>query len=157
MSSHQSAPGGASQQARAGWMRVLALAQPAELDRACAGLGRLPSYQWLRKPEVGMAMVRARSGGDGGRFNLGEMTLTRCAVALEDGTVGLAYVQGRDVRHAEQAAVLDGLLQLPGWHERLHEQVIAPLSRSRDERLARQGRQAARSRVEFFTMTRGED
>ena len=55
----------------------------------------------LRPAQSGMAMVRARSG-TGTRFNLGEMTLTRCAVTLENGVVGIAYVQGRSLRHAEQ-------------------------------------------------------
>jgi len=152
----QAADAAPGQAARAAWMRVLALASPAELDRACAGLGALPAHRWLRRPETGMAMVRARSGGDGGRFNLGEMTLTRCTVALEDGPVGVAYVQGRDARHAEQAALLDGLLQLPAWHERVREGVIAPLARAREERLSRQSAQDAATRVEFFTMVRGE-
>lgn len=143
--------------ARAAWMRVLALAQPHALGRACAGLGQLPDHRWLRKPETGMVMVRARSGGNGGRFNLGEMTITRCAVTLDAGTIGVAYVQGRDTAHAERAAVLDALLQLPGWHDRVQAEVIAPLARAYDERLAAQAQRAASTRVEFFTMARGED
>ena len=81
-----------------------------------------------------MAMVRARSGGTGTRFNLGEMTLTRCAVSLENGVVGIAYVQGRSLRHAEQAAVADALLQLPEWHEAVQRQLIAPLAQPRGTR-----------------------
>ena len=111
----------------------------------------------LRPAQSGMAMVRARSGGTGTRFNLGEMTLTRCAVSLENGVVGIAYVQGRSLRHAEQAAVADALLQLPEWHEAVQRQLIAPLARSREERVARQAQVAARTRVEFFTMVRGVD
>ena len=72
-----------------------------------------PSAPWsnclraplLRPAQSGMAMVRARADGTGTRFHLGEMTLTRCAVSLENGVVGIAYVQGRSLRHAEQAAV----------------------------------------------------
>ena len=41
------------------------------------------------------------------------MTVTRCAVELDDGTLGHAYVGGRDRRHAELAAVFDALLQEP--------------------------------------------
>ena len=68
--------------------------------------------------------------------------------------VGIAYVQGRS-RHAEQAAVADALLQLSEWHEAVQRQLIAPLARSREERMARQAQVAARTRVEFFTMVRG--
>ncbi|MFG0231888.1 phosphonate C-P lyase system protein PhnG [Achromobacter sp. 413638] len=140
---------------RAAWMRVLALAESSELDGAFGALGSLPAHRMLRPAQSGMAMVRARSGGTGTRFNLGEMTLTRCAVSLENGVVGIAYVQGRSLRHAEQAAVADALLQLPEWHEAVQRQLIAPLARSREERVARQAQVAARTRVEFFTMVRG--
>ena len=140
---------------RAAWMRVLALAESSELDGAFGALGSLPAHRMLRPAQSGMAMVRARSGGTGTRFNLGEMTLTRCAVTLENGVVGIAYVQGRSLRHAEQAAVADALLQLSEWHEAVQRQLIAPLARSREERMARQAQVAARTRVEFFTMVRG--
>ena len=139
---------------RAAWMRVLALAESSELDGAFGALGSLPAHRMLRPAQSGMAMVRARSG-TGTRFNLGEMTLTRCAVTLENGVVGIAYVQGRSLRHAEQAAVADALLQLSEWHEAVQRQLIAPLARSREERMARQAQVAARTRVEFFTMVRG--
>ena len=88
---------------RAAWMRVLALADPAMLEGAFGALGGVASHQMLRPAQTGMAMVRARSGGTGARFNLGEMTVTRCAVSLDNGVVGIAYVQGRSLRHAEQA------------------------------------------------------
>ena len=140
---------------RAAWMRVLALAESSELDGAFGALGSLPAHRMLRPAQSGMAMVRARSGGTGTRFNLGEMTPTSCAVTLENGVVGIAYVQGRSLRHAEQAAVADALLQLSEWHEAVQRQLIAPLARSREERMARQAQVAARTRVEFFTMVRG--
>ncbi|MFC4481272.1 phosphonate C-P lyase system protein PhnG [Cupriavidus campinensis] len=150
--------------ARAAWLRTLALAQSDALDAAYARLGEaaaLPAYRLLRKPESGMAMVRGRAGGTGAQFNLGEMTVTRCAVVIEDGeaggTAGVAYVQGRGARHAEQAAVLDALLQLPAWHPRVTDLVLAPMAQAFAERAAQQAATAAQTRVEFFTMARGED
>ncbi len=123
--------------ARAAWLRILALAQPDALDAAYAqlsGMGALPAYRLLRKPEAGMAMVRGRAGGTGAQFNLGEITVTRCAVVLEDGPAGsiagVGYVQGRGTRHAEQAAVLDALLQRADWHQRVHDTVLAPLTQA---------------------------
>ncbi|WP_459618280.1 phosphonate C-P lyase system protein PhnG [Bordetella sp. 2513F-2] len=142
--------------ARRAWMRVLALADPAELDRAYAALGELPARQWLRKPETGMAMVRARSGGTGSQFNLGEITVTRCAVTL-DGVMGVAYVRGRAARHAEQAAVADALLQLPRWHERVQAGLVEPLAQAIAARREARARQAAQTKVDFFTLVRGED
>src|SRR5262249_26986863 len=95
------------------WMGILARASRAELEDAWRALAPQPRYTQLRKPESGLAMVRGRAGGTGAPFNLGEMTMTRCAVRLEDGApvTGLAFVAGRDQRHAELAAVFDALLQ----------------------------------------------
>ncbi|MFC4273556.1 phosphonate C-P lyase system protein PhnG [Achromobacter aloeverae] len=146
-----------SRAARAAWMRVLALADGAALDRAYQALGPLPAFRPLRAPEVGMTMVRGRAGGTGEQFNLGEMSVTRCAVAFDRGVVGTAYVQGRSLRHAEQAAVLDGLLQMDDWHESVRAAVIVPLARVHEERRARRAAEAAQTRVEFFTMVRGEN
>jgi alpha-D-ribose 1-methylphosphonate 5-triphosphate synthase subunit PhnG len=72
-------------------------------------------------------------------------------------TVGVAYVQGRHPQAAEQIAVLDALLQLPAWHERVRDLVVTPLERAHAERAAAQTAVAAQTRVEFFTMVRGED
>jgi len=142
---------------RAAWMRVLALAEPAALEQAVKTLGPLPPHRALRAPERGMAMVRARSGGTGAQFNLGEMSVTRCAVTLEGGIMGVAYVQGRERQHAEQAAVLDALLQRDDWHDRIQSQVIEPLAQAHHERAQHRARVAAQTQVEFFTMVRGED
>lgn len=141
---------------RAEWMRLLALARTDELDRAMRTLGDLPARQWLRAPETGMTMVQGRAGGTGARFNLGEMTVTRCALTLPDGEVGVAYVQGRSARHAEQAALADALLQVPAWHDRVQAAVLAPLRDARAARVARQAQAVAQTRVDFFTMARGE-
>ena len=92
-------------------MSALAQAEPPAVEAAWAALPAKPSYRLLRAPETGLVMVQGRAGGTGAPFNLGEMTVTRCSVELPDGTVGHAYVAGRDARHAETAAVLDALLQ----------------------------------------------
>jgi alpha-D-ribose 1-methylphosphonate 5-triphosphate synthase subunit PhnG len=152
---------------RQGWLRLLALADTDALDGAYTRLGQLaplPAYRLLRKPESGMAMVRGRAGGTGAQFNLGEISVTRCAVVLEgaggnndEGIAGVAYVQGRDSRHVEQAAVLDALLQRPDWHERVQRMVLAPIASGLAQRAAREAATVAQTRVEFFTMARGED
>ncbi|ARP80277.1 phosphonate C-P lyase system protein PhnG [Bordetella genomosp. 8] len=143
---------------RAAWMRVMALAEPDALARAYAALGDLPGYRKLRAPETGMAMVRGRAGGTGAQFNVGEVSVTRCAVAFDgNGVVGTAYVRGRAHRHAEQAAVLDGLLQMESWHQRVHAGVIEPLARAHADKAASRAAVAAQTRVDFFTMVRGDN
>ena len=147
--------GGAST-ARQRWMSVLALASADELERAWAALPTRPTYRRVRGPEVGLVMVRARAGGTGTRFNLGEMTVTRCSVELEDGTLGHAYAGGRDRRHAELSAIFDALLQRAPDAETLQRTLIAPLAEGQQARRQAAVARAAASRVEFFTMVRGE-
>jgi alpha-D-ribose 1-methylphosphonate 5-triphosphate synthase subunit PhnG len=102
-------------------------------------------------------MVRGRAGGTGARFNLGELPVTRCTVELADGSVGHAYVGGRSAVHAERAAVLDAMLQDVQRQEAIERTVIGPLlERSLARRRSLEARSAA-TRVEFFTMVRGEE
>ncbi|MGE0254366.1 MAG: phosphonate C-P lyase system protein PhnG [Alphaproteobacteria bacterium] len=139
------------------WMAALARARRDELETAAARLAPLPDYAVLRPAEVGLVMVEGRAGGSGDRFPVGEMTVTRCTVRLGDGTAGHAWIAGRDGRHAELAAMFDALLQRADWHDRVRDDVIEPL---RDTAAARRGtraREAAATRVDFFTVLRGED
>jgi alpha-D-ribose 1-methylphosphonate 5-triphosphate synthase subunit PhnG len=151
-----------AQAARQRWMSVLAKAKLNELESAWENLAKKPAYDWLRRPEVGMVMVRARTGGTGGRFNLGQMTVTRCALRLASGEagpncIGLGYIQGRSKRHAELAALFDALLQDEGRRGELEDSVIAPLEASHLERRAARSRKANSTKVNFFTMVRGEN
>jgi alpha-D-ribose 1-methylphosphonate 5-triphosphate synthase subunit PhnG len=66
-------------------------------------------------------------------------------------------VGGGDLRHAELAAVFDALLQDQARTVALAESVIAPLARAQADRRRAAAARAAASRVEFFTMVRGED
>lgn len=143
---------------RAAWMRDLALANGEELDTAMSTLAQrhtLPPFRVIRAPETGMAMVRGRAGGNGAPFNIGEMTVTRCALTLDSGELGVAYVQGRDRRHAEHAAYADALLQTTAWHGIATQDVIVPLQRTREAQTAARAVDNAASRVDFFTLARG--
>lgn len=142
--------------ARQRWMGILAEASPSALEDALARLGALPPHDTLRAPEVGSALVRGRAGGTGAPFNLGEMTITRCAVTVE-GRTGFGTVAGRNRRHAELAALFDALLQDDARSAQLEATVIAPLAAARDAARAERSRKAAASRVEFFTLVRGDD
>jgi hypothetical protein len=53
------------------WLAVLAHAKRNVLERHAAWPVEYP-FEWLRMPEVGLTMVRARIAGNGDRFNLGE-------------------------------------------------------------------------------------
>jgi alpha-D-ribose 1-methylphosphonate 5-triphosphate synthase subunit PhnG len=63
---------------------------------------------------------------------------------------------GRDKERATLAALADALLQMPRYADRLQTHLIEPLAaRIADERRRKEA-EAAGTRVEFFTMVRGE-
>lgn len=132
------------------WLAVLAQTPARTLEAVWAGLDDRPQYTLLRKPEIGLVMVRGRMGGTGGRFNLGETTVTRCAVRLSCGTIGHGYVQGRDKRKAERVAALDAVLQVGRA-----EGVIEPLAHALEARRATVRAKSAATKVDFFTLVRG--
>lgn len=138
------------------WMGVLARADVDDLERSLAELPAAPSYQTLRAPETGLVMMRGRAGGDGAPFNVGEMTVTRCVVKPAGGPLGYGYVAGRNPRHAELAAVFDGLLQQEAHREALMEKVIEPLARAQARARSERWSEAAATKVDFFTVVRGE-
>jgi alpha-D-ribose 1-methylphosphonate 5-triphosphate synthase subunit PhnG len=143
--------------ARREWIRVLARAPLAQLEawaQRASEAGPLPATVWLRRPETGLVMLRGRAGGTGERFNVGEMTLTRCVLRIESGEVGVAYVQGRSQRKAELAALADALLQSAAWREAVRQRLIEPLRCQLDGQASRARRRARATRVEFFTLAR---
>lgn len=145
----------ADESARKDWMGLLAKARPDALEALWTGQMD-QRFTWLRAPEIGAAMVRGRMGGTGAPFNLGEMTVTRCSLQLEDGTVGHGYVQGRNKPHAQRAALIDALMQTAAA-ERLEADVLSPLRAQAQARLQERASKAAATKVEFFTLVRGED
>lgn len=138
------------------WMGVLARADVDVLERGLAALTEQPAYQTLRAPETGLVMMRGRAGGDGAAFNVGEMTVTRCVVKPAGGPLGFGYVAGRNRRHAELAAVFDALLQQEAYRDVLLEQVVEPLARAQARARQERWSEAAATRVDFFTVVRGE-
>jgi alpha-D-ribose 1-methylphosphonate 5-triphosphate synthase subunit PhnG len=138
------------------WMSLLAKAPEGLLDRLMSGLGAEPAFDWVRPPEVGSVMVRGRTGGTGAAFNLGEMTVTRCVLRLATGETGHAYVQGRSKAKARQAALVDALMQGPQAGA-VRRAVLEPLAEAMTEAKRTRAAKAAATKVEFFTMVRGDD
>ena len=132
-------------------MAILARASAEDLSALLAALGPLPEAETLRAPETGLVMVRGRAGGDGDAFNLGEMTVTRCAVRL-GAHIGHAYIAGRDHSKARLAALLDAALQDQALQPALLKSIIEPLATAQQAARAAEARKAAATRVDFFTM-----
>jgi alpha-D-ribose 1-methylphosphonate 5-triphosphate synthase subunit PhnG len=139
--------------ARQAWMRVLARAGADDIRAALRDAGISADWTRVRGPDSGLVMVRGRAGGNGAPFNLGEMSVTRCTVRLADGTIGHAYVAGRDLAQAELAAVADALLLDRRTHESVQRSVIAPLAAAQAAARQTVARKAAATRVDFFALS----
>ncbi len=138
------------------WMGVLAKAPAGRIAELLDAAITRPTFNWLRIPEIGSTMVQARAGATGAPFNLGEMTVTRCALTLETGEVGHAYIQGRRKVDAEAAALVDALMQTEAAAD-IETAVLVPLTEEAQAHKAERAAKAAATKVDFFTMVRGED
>jgi alpha-D-ribose 1-methylphosphonate 5-triphosphate synthase subunit PhnG len=116
----------------------------------------LPPHEDLREPENGLVMVRGRIGGDGAPFNLGEATVSRAAVRLASGEVGFGYTLGRDRRKAKLIALCDALVQSDHHAGALEAKVLAPLRAAMVSGRNRSAAETAATRVDFYTLVRGE-
>lgn len=141
---------------RQAWLGLMARAAEGRVPALLDSMGARPGHQWLRAPEIGSVMVRGRAGGTGAPFNLGEMTVTRCSLQLTDGTVGHGYVQGRRKAEAEAAALVDALMQGAAAGT-VRAAVLDVLADEETGARTARARKAAATRVEFFTLVRGED
>lgn len=139
---------------RQNWMAVLARADRKAIEDFFKERG-LPDYSVMKKPETGTVMLEGRAGGSGRRFNLGEASVTRCVVKLEN-RLGYAYALGHDRQKALLAAVADALLQGP-YGKDIHHALIAPLAAAQAAQRDITSRKAAATKVDFFTLVRGDD
>lgn len=114
-------------------------------------------YELLRAPESGMVMSVGRTENSGEPFNLGEVTVTRCAIRLNSGETGIGYVMGSDKEHALHVAMIDALAQQSERCKQLFEQVIEPLQQKIEQKQRQQDEKTAATKVDFLTMVRGED
>ena len=135
-------------------MAVLAHSATADIVERLGAIA-LPDHEDLREPENGLVMVRGRVGGDGAPFNLGEATVTRAAVRLVSGEVGFAYVLGRDAGKAKLIAICDAMIQSPA-RARVLDAVVEPLERAMIAQRQQTDAETAATRVNFFTLVRGE-
>jgi alpha-D-ribose 1-methylphosphonate 5-triphosphate synthase subunit PhnG len=143
--------------ARQALMRACAEASEAELEAALAQLGELPTAEELHPPQTGLVMLRGRMGGSGPAFNLGEATVTRAALRLQSGAIGFSYLLGRSHRRARLAALVDAMGQDAGYRGRLEASLVAPVTARSVAADARVRTETAATKVDFFTLVRGED
>ena len=143
------------QAARKAAMAVLAHSKAADIAQHLDAFA-LPAHENLREAENGLVMIRGRIGGDGAPFNLGEATVSRAAVRLATGEVGFGYTLGRDREKARMIALCDALVQSDEFAGAMEAKVLAPLRADMDSRQSQKAAETAATRVDFYTLVRGE-
>ena len=141
---------------RANLLGLMAKSPAKVMDECWQKADLSPEFEVIRSPEIGSVMVRGRMGGTGDAFNLGEMTVTRASVKLSCGTVGHGYIMGRSKKTATRVALCDALLQT-GDKQKIKDNIIQPLLSLKKENDQRISAKAAATKVDFFTLVRGED
>ena len=139
--------------------RAMALVARARRAELAAIAGRWPDHgaRDLKPVESGLVMLRGRIGGDGAPFNLGEATVTRAVVELASGERGFAHILGRDAEKARLAAIADALWQRAAERGDVETIVLSPIAERLAAEAANTRAETAATRVDFFTLVRGED
>jgi len=138
-------------------MAVLARAEGRQLRELWGGLGLDPAFEMVRGPETGLATVRGRISGDGAPFNFGDVTVTRASIRLQDGAVGHAYRLGRDQGAARLCAVIDALADDTAMAATIDSRLVEPLRETLVAWDRQRQAETAATKVDFFTLVRGED
>lgn len=138
-------------------MATLAASPEADIRELWNASGLPSEAQVVRGPETGLVTVRGRIGGGGAPFNFGDATVTRATVRLPGGAVGHAYALGRDKEKARLSAIADALWQDPAHRPAVEAKIVSPLRAKLSAADARKRAETAATKVDFFTMVRGED
>ena len=140
---------------RKSWMSLLATSNQSDLLNLWEQKKIRVNYIWLRTPEIGTIMAQGRMGVTGDKFNIGEVTITRCSLKLNCGTIGHSYVQGRSKKKAEISALCDALMQTKMSKE-INKNIIIPLEKIKKDNKHKILSKAEATKVDFFTLVRGE-
>ena len=140
---------------RKDWISILSKTETIDLKNCIENINYTKDYKIIYGPNVGSIMIRARLGGNGDPYNLGEATLTKCVIKLEEGTTGYSYHLGRDKIRAEYAAVLDALMQDNNYYSKL-QSMILDLKDKINKKENHIINESNSSKVDFFTLVRGD-
>lgn len=135
------------------WIKTLSCSDIEDIENLWEKAGiEKPSFQYIRKPETGVYMIRGRMDGDGEKFNLGEVLVSRCALKVEDRYLGVSYVRGTNKEHCEFSALIDAMLQNEDHFSKIWNEIIVPASEILEQRVNKEALDVDKTRVEFFTM-----
>ena len=144
-----------SQTKRALALALLARADAGKLQAVLNQYWPHISFRSLKPAATGLVMLRGRIGGDGAPFNVGEATVSKAVIELDGGTRGYGQCLGRDAKKAELAAIFDALWQQE--EARVEQLVLTPIRDALATMRQTKATQTAATKVDFFTLVRGED
>jgi len=136
---------------------LLAQTERDELEAAWEALPSKPVVQPVRGPETGLVMVRGRIGGGGPPFNLGEVPVTGAASGGAWSPGGPAGGLGSVGERAALWAISGPLGQQPATRDFVEKAVLQPVTQRIADYDRKRAEETAATRVDFFTMVRGED
>lgn len=137
-------------------LAVLSKCSSKDIKALWQPLNLTPNYQLLKSPEIGMVMVKAKTGGNGSPFNMGEMTVTRTVLRLDSNQMGYGYIAGRDKDKSLLIAMIDACYQVADWQSEINQKVLEPLQAQHNQAYQAHAQQVEKTKVNFFTMVRGE-
>ncbi len=137
-------------------LSVLSKASLSDIEKYWKVLSLDVNYHFLKEPEVGMTMVRAKAGGAGQAFNMGEVTVTRSVIQLDTQQMGFGYTLGRNIEKSTLIAVIDECFQIEQWQPLIKAKLLAPLQKILQKSDSEREEKVAGTKVNFFTMVRGE-
>ena len=143
-------------EARKTLLSVLSKSNQSDIQEAWDSVGLSPEYTLLKQPEIGMVMVKAKTGGDGAPFNMGEMTVTRTILQLASHELGYGYTAGRDKQKSLTIALADACYQVDAWKALIDQELLAPLQETLRQKESQHQEKVDGTKVNFFTMVRGE-
>ena len=100
-------------------------------------------------------MVQGRMGAVGDQFNLGEITVTRCSLKIKGGVVGHGYSKGRNKEKVKIIALCDALSQTSKV-KKVKKYILEPLEIEETKNKKVEKEKAEATKVDFFTMARGD-
>ena len=144
-----------SNQARQHWQMVLTKSNSEHIYQNWNALNIPIKYDVIQPANVSMLMVKAKTGGFGNAFNLSEVTVVRCVIQTDAGYRGIVTQIGRDTQKALVCAQIDAML-LSEHKDIILQQLINPLEMILKQNQQALYEQAQSTKVDFFTMVRGE-
>lgn len=98
--------------------KILSSISTEKLKEYCDVILEKGSFQMVKKPSIGLIMMRAKESVQQSVFNIGEILVTECTVKI-DNTVGYGVVSGREEERAKYLAILDAIFHSDEekWYE----------------------------------------